>query len=83
MGRSQVVLTISRPVTDVFAIYTHPDTWYWSDIRSVRWTHGKPWEVESRLRIAPANSFGVIIDQVLTGFEANRRVDFIITQGNP
>ena len=33
--------------------------------------------MESRLRIEPANSFGVIIDQVLTHFEANRRVDFI------
>lgn len=77
MGHSAVLLTINRPVTYVFAIYTHPDTWYWSDLRSVRWTRGKPWEVDSRLRIEPADNFGVIIDQVLTHFEANRRVDFI------
>jgi hypothetical protein len=54
-----------------------PDPWRWSDIRSVRWTHGEPWEVESRLSIEPANSFGVIVDQVITHFEPYRRVDFI------
>ncbi len=77
MGRSETRVTIHQPLKRVFEVYTQPATWAWSDLMSVEWTHGKPWEVESRLRIEPANSFGVIIDQVLTHFEPYRRVDFI------
>jgi hypothetical protein len=77
MGRSDIRVSISRPLKSVFEIYTQPDTWAWSDLRSVEWTRGQPWEVESRLRIEPENSFGVIIDQVLTHFEPYKRVDFI------
>ncbi len=46
-------------------------------MRSVRWTSGKPWEVDSRMTLEPANAFGVLVDQVLTHFEPNRRVEFI------
>jgi len=77
MGRSEIRLTINRPLKDVFDIYTQDDTWKWSDLRSVRWTQGKPWEVESRMRIEPAGSFGVTIDQVLTHFETYKRIDWI------
>jgi hypothetical protein len=77
MGRSEIRVSINRPLTHVFETYTQPDTFAWSDIRSVEWTRGQPWEVESRLRIEPDNAFGVIIDQVLTHFEPYRRVDFI------
>lgn len=77
MGRSEIRVTINRPLKSVFETYTQADTWAWSDIRSVEWTQGKPWEVESRMRIEPDNAFGVIVDQVLTHFEPYRRVDFI------
>lgn len=77
MGRSEIRLSINRNLKDVFEIYAQPDPFGWSDLRNVRWTHGSPWEVESRLRMEPANSFGVVVDQVLTHFEPYRRVDFI------
>lgn len=77
MGRSDIRVTIQRPLKTVFDVYTQPDTFGWSDIRSVTWTRGNPWEVDSRLRIKPKESFGVVVDQVLTHFEPYRRVDFI------
>jgi len=77
MGRSEIRTSIRRNLKHVFETYAQRDPWRWSDIRSVRWTRGEPWEVESRLRIEPANSFGVIVDQVLTHFEPYHRVDFI------
>jgi hypothetical protein len=77
MGRSEIRTSINRNLKHVFETYAQPDPWRWSDIRSVRWTHGEPWEVESRLSIEPANSFGVIVDQVITHFEPYRGVDFI------
>lgn len=77
MGRSEISLSINRPLKCVFETYTQPDTWAWSDLLSVEWTSGQPWQVESRLRIEPDNAFGVIIDQVLTHFEPYRRIDFI------
>jgi hypothetical protein len=77
MGRSEMRVTIHRPLKSVFETYTQVDTWEWSDLRSVEWTMRNPWEVESRMRIEPNNGFGVIIDQVLTHFESCQRVDFI------
>ena len=66
----------------MFDTYTQPDTFAWSDLRSVEWRVGNPWDVESRMRIEPENGFGVIIDQVLTHFEPYRRVDFITHFGS-
>lgn len=77
MGRSEIRTRINRNLKHVFETYAQVDPWRWSDIRGVRWTNGEPWEVESRLSIQPANSFGVIVDQVVTHFEPYRRVDFI------
>ena len=77
VGRSEIRMTITRPLKSVFETYTQPDTFAWSDLRSVEWTLGQPWEVESRMRIEPENGFGVIIDQVVTHFEPYRRIDFI------
>jgi len=77
MGRSEILVSINRPLKIVFETYTQPDTWAWSDFRSVEWTRGQPWEVESRMRIEPDNSFGVLVDQVVTHFEPYARVDFI------
>ena len=77
MGRSQVRVAIARPLHVVFCAYTQPETWAWSDMRNVAWTRGEPWVVESRMRFQPNDSFGVVVDQVLTHFEPNRRVDFI------
>jgi hypothetical protein len=77
MGRSKVRITIACPLAQVFATYTQPDTFCWSDFRSVRWSSGQPWQVESRMRIEPENAFGVVVDQVVTHFEPNRRIDYI------
>lgn len=77
MGRSEIRVTIRRPLKSVFETYAQEDTWVWSDFRSVQWTHGKPWVVESRMRVDPNSGWGVIVDQVLTHFEPYRRVDFI------
>jgi hypothetical protein len=77
MGNSAIRVIIDRPLAGVFVIYAQPDPWSWAGMRSVRWTSGKPWEVDSRMALEPANAFGVIVDQVLTHFEANRRVEFI------
>jgi hypothetical protein len=77
MGRSEIRFSINRPLKEVFEIYTQRDPWRWSDLRSVRWTSGEPWQLESRLRIEPNESFGIIVDQVVTHFERYRRVDFI------
>jgi hypothetical protein len=77
MARLEVRVTIDRPVQHVFAVYTQPDTWRWSDMRKVRWTRGKPWELESRMRLEPSGSYGVAVDQVLTRFVPGQQIDFI------
>ena len=77
MAHLEVRVTIDRPVQAVFAIYTQPDTWSWSDMRSVRWVRGKPWEAESRMRIEPNGSYGVVLDQVLSRIDPGKRVDLI------
>ena len=77
MGRSEIATRINSNLKHVFETYAQPDPWRWSDIRNVRWTHGEPWEVESRLSIEPLNAFGVVVDQVVTHFEPYRRIDFI------
>lgn len=77
MGRSDIRLTIQCPLKTVFDIYTQADTWSWSDIRKIHWTSGEPWKVDSRMRFEPKQSYGATVDQVVTHFEAYRRVDFI------
>ena len=77
MGRSEVRVTIARPLKFVFDTYTQPEAWGWSGVKNLVWTQGKPWQVESRMRFEPDGSYGVVVDQVLTHFEAYRRVDFI------
>jgi hypothetical protein len=77
MGRSEIRITIGCPLSHVFATYTQPDTFRWANMRSVRWTQGNPWEVDSRVRIEPEDAYGVIVDQVLLHYEPDRRVDFI------
>jgi len=77
MGRSEVRVTIHCPLKTVFDRYTEADAFRWADIRVATWTHGKPWEVGSRMEIRLNDDFGVIVDQVVTHFETNRRVDFI------
>jgi len=77
MARSEIRITIARPLPEVFSVYSQTDPWRWSSIRNIHWTRGKPWAVGSRLQMEPPNSFGIIVDQVLTHFEPNRRVEFI------
>jgi len=77
MGRSDIRVTIARPLKFVFDTYTEPDTWGWSDVKNFVWTHGTPWQVESRMRFEPKDSYGAVVDQVLTHFEPYRRVDYI------
>ena len=77
MARFQIRVTIDRPLPEVFATYTQPDTFGWTDLRSVRWVSGIPWEVGSRLRMEPDNSYGTVVDQTLTDFEPHRFVGFI------
>ena len=77
MARLEVRVTIDRPVQFVFAVYTDPSPFRWSDMRSARWVRGKPWEVESRMRIVPRESHGVVIDQVLSRIDPGKRIDFI------
>lgn len=77
MGRSNIRVTIDRPLKFVFDIYTQPETWAWSDVRNFVWAEGRPWEVESRMRFEPKQSYGAVVDQVITHFEPYRRIDFI------
>ena len=77
MGRSHIRISIARPLLEVFATYTQPNIFAWSDLRRIRWTRGEPWQVDSRMRIEPENAFGVVVDQVVTHFEPNRRIDYI------
>jgi hypothetical protein len=77
MGRSALGTSINGNLKHVFETYAQRDPWRWSDFRRVRWTRGQPWEINSRLSIEPSNSFGVIVDQVVTRFEPYRRVDYI------
>ena len=77
MGRSEIHVTINRPVKAVFDVYTQPDTWSWCDIRRIVWTRGEPWEVDSRMQFEPNQSYGATVDQVITHFDPYRRVDFI------
>ena len=63
MGRPEIRTSINRSLKHVFETYAERDPWRWSDIRSVRWTHGEPWDVESRLSFEPAKSFGVVVDR--------------------
>jgi hypothetical protein len=77
MGSLEVRVAIDRPLADVFPIYIQPDTWRWcSFIRNVRWERN-PWEEESRMLIEINDSIAGVVDQVLTRFEPNARVDFI------
>lgn len=77
MGRSEVRVTINRPVKIVFDVYTQPDTWSWTDMGKIAWTRGKPWEVDSRMQFEPNDAYHVTVNQVVTHFEPYRRVDFI------
>jgi hypothetical protein len=77
MERSEISVSINRPLSDVFAIYTQADLWSWTDFRSARWKHGQPWELGSRLRVEPTDAYGIVVDQVLTHFEVNRLIGFI------
>ena len=77
MGRSDIRVTIARPLQIVFDTYTQPDTWAWTDVRNFAWTDGKPWEVQSRMRFEPKQSYGAVVDQVITHFEPYQRIDFI------
>ena len=78
MGVLETRIAIDRPLAAVFAVYIHPDTWYWcSYVRSARWERGKPWEEESRLIVEIDDPVVGTVDQVLTRFEPQSRVDFI------
>jgi hypothetical protein len=78
MGLLQIRVTIDRPLAAVFAVYVQPETWGWcSYIHNARWDRGEPWQEESRLLIEIDNPLVGVVDQVLTGFEPNSRVDFI------
>lgn len=77
MARFQIRVTIDRPLSEVFSTYTQPETFGWTDLRNVRWVSGIPWEVGSRLRMEPDNSYGTVVDQTLTDFEPGRFVGFI------
>jgi hypothetical protein len=48
MAHTEIRVTINRPLSEVFAVYTRPDAFHWSGMRNVAWTKGKPWEVGSR-----------------------------------
>jgi uncharacterized membrane protein len=77
MRTFEIRVTIDRPLTTVFAVYTQPDTWRWcSYLRAVRWARGKPWEEESRLQVE-VDGPGGTVDQVLIRFEPHRRADFL------
>jgi Polyketide cyclase / dehydrase and lipid transport len=78
MGVLETRIAIDRPLTAVFAVYIQPDTFRWcSYIRSARWECGKPWEEESRLLVEIDQPMAGTVDQVLTRYEPQSRVDFI------
>jgi uncharacterized membrane protein len=82
MRSFEIRVAINRPVAAVFAVYTQADTFRWcSYIRTVRWVRGRPWEVESRMRIETDNTFGEKVDQVLMHLEPNRRAEFLSHSG--
>jgi hypothetical protein len=78
MGLLQFRIMIDRPLAAVFAVYAQPATFRWcSYIRGTRWDNSEPWKVESRLLIELGDPLPGVVDQVVTCFEANSRVDFI------
>lgn len=77
MAHTEIRVTIDRPLSEVFTTYTRADAFHWSDMRNVRWTQGRPWEVGSRLHIEFEEMDLVTVDQVLTEFQPNRLVCFI------
>jgi hypothetical protein len=78
MGLLQFRVTIDRPLAGVFAVYVQPATFRWcSFIRSTRWDNSEPWKEESRLLIEIGDPLPGVVDQVLTRFEPDSRVDFI------
>lgn len=77
MAHTEIRVTINRPLSEVFAVYTRPDAFHWSDMRNVAWTKGQPWQVGSRLRIEIQDVFAVTVDQVLTDFKPDSLVCFI------
>jgi len=78
MGCFEIRVTINRAVATVFEVYTDTEKWCrYTDISSVRWVRGNPWVVESRMRIETARGVGPAVDQVLTHFEPNSRVEYI------
>lgn len=77
MARTEIRVTINRPLPVVFSVYTRSDAFRWADMRSVAWTKGKPWQVGSRLRIEIQDVVAVTVDQVLTDFKPDSLVCFI------
>ncbi len=77
MARLEYRVTIDRSVQVVFAVYTQADLFGWSDMRRARWVRGQPWQAESRMRIEPSGSYGVVMDQVLSRIDPGKRVDLI------
>lgn len=77
MAHTEIRVTIYRPLSEVFAVYTRPDAFHWSEMRNVAWSKGKPWEVGSRLRIEIQDVVPVTVDQVLTDFKPGSLVCFI------
>ena len=77
MARFEIRVTINRPLSEVFDIYTQPDAFRWTNLRSIRWASGRPWKVGSRLRIELDDAYGTPVDQLLTDFEPDAFVAFI------
>jgi uncharacterized protein YndB with AHSA1/START domain len=78
MGSFQVRVGIRRPLETVFAVYSDPDHWHWcSFFQNTRWVQGKPWEVESRIRLEADNGSSGSVEHVITLVERNSRLHFI------
>jgi hypothetical protein len=71
-------VVIDCPLETVFSIYVDIDRWQNRNLfGEIRWTQGKPWEPESRLRIETLHPVRAVVDQVVQQFRPNERVSYI------
>jgi hypothetical protein len=78
MGYFEIRVTVNRPLSTVFSVYTDLEKWTWSSaILKASWVVGRPWEEESRMRLVLDGPVGSTVDQVLTHFEPLREIAYL------
>jgi len=78
MGMFEFRLVAASPLATTFKVFTDTNAWERATVvTSAQWVMGKPWELQSRLRIESDGLVASVSDQVLLEFEPNRRLAYL------